>query len=66
MIFAAGRAVAFAGVFVTQAGEFVAAADAVAIAGFGCDFPAEGFLVASLLTPEQAFAEGAKSILSAL
>ena len=30
------------------------------------EFPAEGFLVASLITPEQAFAEGAKRILSAL
>src|SRR5260370_40691281 len=36
MIFSAGGAVAFAGVFVTQAGQLVAAAHAIAVAGFRC------------------------------
>ena len=36
VLFAAGGAIAFAGTFIPQAGEFVAAADAVAVAGFGC------------------------------
>jgi hypothetical protein len=34
VIFGASRAVAFAGVFVAEAGELIAAADAIAIAGF--------------------------------
>src|SRR6267378_3032498 len=37
MVFGTGRAVAFAGVFVAQAGQLVASADAIAVAGFrGC------------------------------
>src|SRR5437879_320171 len=35
MILSAGRAIAFPGVFIAQAGEFVASADAIAVAGFG-------------------------------
>jgi hypothetical protein len=35
MIFGASGAVAFAGVFIAEAGQFVAAADAIAVAGFG-------------------------------
>jgi len=35
VIFGASRAVAFAGVFIAEAGQFVAAADAIAVACFG-------------------------------
>src|SRR5882762_1227803 len=35
MVFGAGRAVAFAGILIAQAGKFIAAANAIAIAGFG-------------------------------
>jgi len=35
MVFGAGRAVAFAGIFIAEAGQFVATADAIAVAGFG-------------------------------
>jgi hypothetical protein len=35
MIFGAGRAVAFAGIFIAEAGEFVATANAIAVACFG-------------------------------
>jgi hypothetical protein len=35
MIFGASRAVAFASVFIAEAGQFVTAADAIAVAGFG-------------------------------
>jgi hypothetical protein len=35
VIFGASRAVAFAGVFIAEAGQFVAATDAIAVAGFG-------------------------------
>src|SRR5258706_3751955 len=35
MVFGAGRAVAFAGIFIAQAGKLVATADAIAVAGFG-------------------------------
>ena len=38
VIFGASRAVAFAGVFIAEAGQFVAAADAIAVAGFGSGF----------------------------
>src|SRR6266853_4438948 len=35
MVLSAGGAVGFTGVFIAQAGEFVASADAIAVAGFG-------------------------------
>jgi hypothetical protein len=35
MVFGAGGAVAFAGILIAEAGEFVATADAIAVAGFG-------------------------------
>jgi hypothetical protein len=35
MVFGAGGAVAFAGIFIAEAGELVATADAIAVAGFG-------------------------------
>jgi hypothetical protein len=35
MVFGAGGAVAFAGILIAQAGELVATADAIAVAGFG-------------------------------
>src|SRR6266704_4703847 len=35
MVLAASRAIALAGIFIAQASQFVAAADAIAIAGFG-------------------------------
>src|SRR5882762_7934722 len=34
MLFGAGRAVAFAGIFIAQAGKLVATADAIAVASF--------------------------------
>src|SRR6266436_10220398 len=37
MVFGASRAVGFAGIFIAEAGKFVASADAIAVAGFrGC------------------------------
>ena len=38
MVFAAGGAVTLASVFIAQAGEFIAAADTIAVAGFGRGF----------------------------
>jgi hypothetical protein len=38
MVFGAGGAVAFAGVLIAEAGKLVAAADAIAVAGFGGGF----------------------------
>lgn len=38
VVFSTGRAVAFAGVFIAQAGQFVAPTDAVAVAGFRSGF----------------------------
>src|SRR5882762_1260014 len=35
MVFGTGRAVALAGVFIAQAGQLVASADAIAVAGLG-------------------------------
>jgi hypothetical protein len=35
MVFGAGGAVAFAGIFIAEAGELVATADAIAVAGLG-------------------------------
>src|SRR6267154_2081954 len=34
MVFAAGRAVGFAGIFIAEAGQLIASADAIAVAGF--------------------------------
>jgi hypothetical protein len=35
MVFGARRAIAFASVLIAQAGELIASADAIAVAGFG-------------------------------